>query len=76
MGVHLSNIERYISGLIWLTIYQTALVRAIWEMNISVDIILDNSGSVPIDSSIAKDAYEEGLEYVEVAAEIIKRSQK
>ena len=66
----------YISGLMWLKICLTALARAIWERNIAVEILLNSSGSTPIDYIISKPAYEEGLEYVEVTAEIIKRAQK
>ena len=66
-----------ISDLIWLKIYLTALVRTIWERDISIEIILNNTGLIPIDCSITEAAYEEELEleYVNIAVEIVKRAQ-
>jgi len=63
-------------GLIWPKIYLTALARAIWERNVSVEIILCNPGSLPANCGITEAAYGNGWNCVDVAAEIVKRIQK
>ena len=57
-----NNEARYMTGLFLSKIYLTSLERAIWERNIYIEIILNNTGPIPIDFSIIESAYEEGLE--------------
>ena len=46
------------------------------ERNISVEIRLNNIGPISVNRSITEDTYEEGLEYLDVVAEIIQRPKK
>lgn len=63
-------------GLVWPKIYMTAIARAIWEHNVSVEIILSNPGSLPSDCKPTEAAYGNGWSCIDVAAEIVKRIRK